>query len=490
MLGNIFEKIRLGENPRIVGGPFRPPVEVPGQAQAGLPLVIQQLYGGAQFTPGADTMEGGFKTSPGFRPGAPMNINRQPFGKFRPMPPEGFTNPGFIDFMPKIPGLPFGAQTTLADLSAFNPVANQYALAGFTVGEILAMPEFADFAQFQAQQTGGTATSAGLAGLEAQLQQLGGKGGPEDRPEGFGPKTNFQPTSMKFVDGKLVYDKINPAINQQLLGIAEDQPVPGIPSLFSALKTFGTSLVDDVTSPFKEYRQKKEKEEREARIAEEKKAALALQQQIKKTFEEREQKKKEKEAKALSDANKKLAEDIKKQFEERKKAKEEREKAAVQKEYEENVAAAKKAKADKAGKNGAGAGAGGGKGCFVKGTMVEMADGTEKEITTITVGEQTKGGVVEAKLEFMPTQIYNYKGVEVSGSHLVMENNQFVKVEDSKRSVLTDKIEPVYCFETSDNRIWVKGIEFGDYLTGSHDQWQPHIDAMLATVNKELNGNI
>ena len=38
------------------------------QAQAGLPLVIQQLYGGAQFTPGSDTMEGGFKTSPGFRP--------------------------------------------------------------------------------------------------------------------------------------------------------------------------------------------------------------------------------------------------------------------------------------------------------------------------------------------------------------------------------------------------------------------------------------
>tara|TARA_B100000530_G_scaffold208363_1_gene133264 strand:+ start:1275 stop:3689 length:2415 start_codon:yes stop_codon:yes gene_type:complete len=141
------------------------------------------------------------------------------------------------------------------------------------------------------------------------------------------------------------------------------------------------------------------------------------------------------------------------------------------------------------GGGGGGAGGGGGKGCFVKGTMIEMADGTEKEITTIAVGELTKGGVVEAKLEFMPTQIYNYKGVEVSGSHLVMENNQFIKVEDSKRSVLTDKLEPVYCFETSDNRIWVKGIEFGDYLTGSHEQWQPHIDAMLETVNLELNGN-
>ena len=141
------------------------------------------------------------------------------------------------------------------------------------------------------------------------------------------------------------------------------------------------------------------------------------------------------------------------------------------------------------GGGGGGAGGGSGKGCFVKGTMIEMADGTEKEITTITVGELTKGGVVEAKLEFMPTQIYNYKGVEVSGSHLVMENNQFIKVEDSKRSILTDKLEPVYCFETSDNRIWVKGIEFGDYLTGSHEQWQPHIDAMLETVNLELNGH-
>jgi len=320
MIGDIFKK----KIPNIIGGPFRPPVEVPGQAQpqpqaqAGLPLVIQQLYGGVPFTPGADTMEGGFRTSPGFRPGAPMNIN---------MPPVTPTRPGFIDFMPKIPGVPFGAQTTLADLSAFNPVANQYALAGFTVGEILAMPEFADFAQFQAQQTGGTATSAGLAGLEAQLQQLGGKGGPEDRPGDFGPKTRFKPTTMKFLDGKLVYDKINPVIDQKILGIAKDQPVSGIPSLFSALKTFGTSIFDKVTDPFKNYREKKAQEEREARIAEERAAALARLEEIKKQFEEREKKKKEKEAKALSDANKKLADDIKKQLADRKKSKEDRDKA-------------------------------------------------------------------------------------------------------------------------------------------------------------------
>ena len=233
--GNIFEKIRLGENPRIVGGPYQPPVQpTQPQAQAGLPLIIQQLYGGLPFTPGADTMEAGFKTSPGFRPGSPMNINLP--STFAPGYGGSINNPGFrtadfrdsdgdgIDDRDQIgpgqarvqsPGFSFGlgpmAQTTLADLSAFNPVANQYALAGFTVGEILAMPEFADFAQFQAEQTGGTATSAGLASLEAQLRD---RGSPEDRPAGFGPRNPLldNPTSMKFVDGKLVYDNVNPLV--------------------------------------------------------------------------------------------------------------------------------------------------------------------------------------------------------------------------------------------------------------------------------------
>ena len=176
MAFGIFNRNIIPKKIGFIGQPIQPPMPQPQPLEpAGLPLVIQQLYGGAPFTPGADTMEGGFRTSPGFRPGAPMDI------RTGPRPPEGFRNHGFVDFMPKIPGVPFGAQTTLADLSAFNPVANQYALAGFTVGEILAMPEFADFAQFQAPPTGGTATSAGLASLETQLQQLGTKGGPEDR---------------------------------------------------------------------------------------------------------------------------------------------------------------------------------------------------------------------------------------------------------------------------------------------------------------------
>ena len=83
-----------------------------------------------------------------------------------------------------------------------------------------------------------------------------------------------------------------------------------------------------------------------------------------------------------------------------------------------------------------------------------------KEITNIQIGEQTRGGIVQAKMEFMPQSIYDYKGVLVSGSHWVVEDNQFIEVEDSKHGVLTDRVEPVYTFKTSNNRIWIHGIEY------------------------------
>ena len=135
---------------------------------------------------------------------------------------------------------------------------------------------------------------------------------------------------------------------------------------------------------------------------------------------------------------------------------------------------------------GGGGGGGSSGGCFVEGTPIQMADGTTKEITTINVGEETKGGVVQAKMEFMPQNIYNYKDVLVSGSHWVVEDNQLVAVEDSKHGVLTDKIEPVYTFKTSNNRIWINDIEFGDFETGSDADWEPHFEMVRKKLNKEL----
>ena len=125
-------------------------------------------------------------------------------------------------------------------------------------------------------------------------------------------------------------------------------------------------------------------------------------------------------------------------------------------------------------------------GCFVKGTMIEMADGSKKEITSIDVGEETKGGTVLTIMKFSPQSIYNYKGVKVSGSHWVIEDNQFIEVENSKRAVATDTVETVYCFKTSKNRIWVNGVEFGDFETGSDEDWAPHFEFVKQKLNEQL----
>ena len=133
-----------------------------------------------------------------------------------------------------------------------------------------------------------------------------------------------------------------------------------------------------------------------------------------------------------------------------------------------------------------GQGTGGGKSCFVKGTMLQMADGTEKEISTVELGDDTKGGIVEMTMQGLPQTIYNYKDVLVSGSHWVIEDNEFVAVEDSKHGVLTDKVEPVYTLKTSDHRMWINDIEFGDFETGSDNDWEPHFEMVRQKLNKEL----
>ena len=119
-----------------------------------------------------------------------------------------------------------------------------------------------------------------------------------------------------------------------------------------------------------------------------------------------------------------------------------------------------------------------------------MSDGSEKEITSISVGEWIRGGQVQAKMEFLPDRIYDYKGVYVTGSHLVMEDGQFVEVEDSKNGIPTLRVEPVYCFETSESRIWINGVEFGDYMTGTNEQWEPHIESMKKLINQEIKDKL
>ena len=113
---------------------------------------------------------------------------------------------------------------------------------------------------------------------------------------------------------------------------------------------------------------------------------------------------------------------------------------------------------------GGGGGYTGGGWCFDPNTFVQMADGSEKKIKEIQLGDNTKGGEVTGVFQFKASdEIHDYKGVTVAGSHYVKEDGKFIMVQDSPLSVKIDKIPVVYSLDTTGRRIFIKGIEFADY---------------------------
>jgi hypothetical protein len=102
--------------------------------------------------------------------------------------------------------------------------------------------------------------------------------------------------------------------------------------------------------------------------------------------------------------------------------------------------------------------------CFDPNTLIQMADGSEKKIKDIQLGDDTKGGEVTGVFQFKATdEIHDYKGVTVAGSHYVKEDGKFIMVKDSLLSVKIDKIPVVYSLDTTGRRIFINDIEFADY---------------------------
>ena len=105
--------------------------------------------------------------------------------------------------------------------------------------------------------------------------------------------------------------------------------------------------------------------------------------------------------------------------------------------------------------------------CFNGWMKVEMADGSEKEIKNIKLGDITKGGKVVALRQALVSNLYNYKGVLVSGNHAVKED-KWIRVKDSIHSqpLYIGLVEEslVYNLVTTDHRIWINNIEFADEI--------------------------
>ena len=113
-----------------------------------------------------------------------------------------------------------------------------------------------------------------------------------------------------------------------------------------------------------------------------------------------------------------------------------------------------------------GGGGGGGGGCFLKGTLITMLDGTKKPVEQVDLGNEVAiGGKVFATGKFLVKNLHDYKGIKVSGSHMVSENNKWVRVEDSEHGKLLGNEEHiVYVFGSENRRILINDILFTDYF--------------------------
>ena len=146
----------------------------------------------------------------------------------------------------------------------------------------------------------------------------------------------------------------------------------------------------------------------------------------------------------------------------------------------------------------AGGGGGGGNGCFLPDTLITMADGTEKPVKDVDIGDKVaKGGKVFATGKFLVDNLYDYKGIKVSGSHMVNEDGKWTRIEDSKHGKsLGDDEHTVYVFGAENRRILINNILFTDYFEVKEqeklsegdkffDNWKLH-----AKVDSDNNVNV
>lgn len=124
--------------------------------------------------------------------------------------------------------------------------------------------------------------------------------------------------------------------------------------------------------------------------------------------------------------------------------------------------------------------------CFVPNTPILLSNKIIRNISDINIGDiLVDGSRVISKLIFkVPenTIMYDYKGVIVSGSHYVNQNDKWIKVMDAlSAKPLRYNGQTLYNICTSDFRININNIQFMDY--DEHD----YIDEYEIFNNRVLN---
>ena len=135
--------------------------------------------------------------------------------------------------------------------------------------------------------------------------------------------------------------------------------------------------------------------------------------------------------------------------------------------------------------------------CFDGNTKIVLDNGKQKKIKNIKIGDILSIGknvMGLLKFEINDVDMYNYCDVIVSGSHLVKENNKWLRVSESTKGIKLKGYNQkfIYCLITKNNRILVKTknnrIEFSDYIETN----DPLKNNMIKefTINKLNNKNL
>lgn len=126
--------------------------------------------------------------------------------------------------------------------------------------------------------------------------------------------------------------------------------------------------------------------------------------------------------------------------------------------------------------------------CFTPDTLIDISNTERKAIKDVQLGENIKNNKVVGKIYILPhyADTYNYKGVCVSGSHLVFDK-KWERVEDNCNSIQDNKNTDLYCLITDNNTIYSNNIKFRDYQEIQDIDINLQINHLIAS---SLNNNL
>lgn len=129
--------------------------------------------------------------------------------------------------------------------------------------------------------------------------------------------------------------------------------------------------------------------------------------------------------------------------------------------------------------------------CFHPNTMIKLSNGYYQLISNIRLGEELSvGGQVISLMKFKNNSpLYKYQNILVSGDHLVLNNNEWIRVEELEGISLAEDTQIVYCLSSQRNKIitFNGNLEegtFSDYIETSNHVLNCYIkDCVLKFLN-------